>query len=510
MSADLNNDMASAEVQDDLSFEIPNEIEPCDELRRDYLLSVVADYDLGMIEDVPHFTDVKEDSILSLVIGEILEAQRENLCNFALGEDEFKEGDMRLFIHNAIEQTLQESKGLAQQMGNDDSESPQDIFNFMLDKAANLRGPKTGIAPYQQFLELHEQEDLWTYLARSADPEVWSKVILAGQTQNFDVLDSLPSVPLPREDGWYIAIITKRDGSRWYRGYGGQAFRQGGVRKRVAGEHMNYVLNKSQNSLFYRTWRGGVDVADDSIESLDDLPRTCKFVCVGTDRSGLQGNDKTLFGNIAEMFFAVIFRFLQSRSLLHWLPPGFSLPAEPIGCNVALPLWQHDADASKRSFHLLLRSDDPEVREWARSRILPGLAKARALRWVGDVDNTNIALGSREAANKDKATAHLRSCDESQGDSKVVRVKCVACNTETDDTVPQYVVADGRYVARKLICQGSCQPSAAQIKNQRLKSARTKHIPVASSKYASAKSGWLSAGTAHDHIKKYGYVKSPN
>lgn len=509
MSADLNKDMASPEVEDELGVEIPEEIEPSDELRRSYLLSVVADYDLGMIEDVPHYTDVEEDSVLSLVIGEILESQRDNLQLFAPEEDGFKEGDMRLYIHNAIEEALRESEGLAQQMGDDIPESPQDVFNYMLDKAANLRSPTTGIAPYQQFLEQHEHEDLWTLLVQSADAEIWTKVILAGKTQDFDVLDSLPSVPLPKEGGWYIAILKKRDGSRWYRGYGGQAVGKGGVQQRVNGEHQINVLNPNKTSLFMRTWRGDVDFSDGSVQSLDDLSCDCKFVCVGTDQSGLGGKDKSLFANIGEMFFALIFRFLQTRSLQSWLPPGFSLPTEPIGVNVALPLWQNDADASKRSFSLLLRHEDPVVREWARSRILPGLAKARTLRWVGDVDNTNIALAGQEKslakAAKEGKASWWRQPDPSLGDALTVNVKCNICGAETVDTRPTYIIADGRYVVRDIACTGSCKPTDAKMKLQRIKSKRTKHTPVASSPYAGSKRS-INDSSARRQITKNGHV----
>lgn len=509
MSVDLNNGMASPEVEGDLGFEIPDEIEPSADLLRDYLLSVVTDCDLSMIEDVPHFTEVEEDSTLSLVTGQILELQRENLQNFE-PEDGFKDGDLRLHIHNAIKQAREESADIALRQGNDASQDVQDVFNFMLDKAANLRGPKSGKRPYQEFLADMDHEDLWNFLVRSADPEIWTKVILAGETQNFDVLDSLPSVPLPREGGWYIAILKKKlANSRWYRGYAGQAVGFGGVQQRVKKEHEVNVLNSQKTSLFMRFWRGDVDVSDESVQSLDDLPHDCKFVCVGTDRSGLQGDNKSLFVNIAEMFFALIFRFLQTASLQDWLPPGFSLPTEPIGCNVALPLWQCDNDAAKRSFTLLLRSDDPKVREYARSRILPGLAKARALRWVGDVDNTNIALAGQaksqaKAAQKGKQV-YWRQPDQSLGDAPTVKVRCNACSAETVDTSPTYVIPDGRYVVRTMACTGSCKPSEAMMKHQRIRSKRTLHSPVPSSPYSGQKRSIL-ASSVRRQIEKNGRV----
>lgn len=511
MSVDLNNGMASPEVEGDLGFEIPDEIDPNADLLRDYLLSVVADCDLSMIEDVPHFTEVEEDSTLSLVTGQILELQRENLQYFA-PEGGFKDGDLRLHIHDAIKLAREESADIALRRGNDISDDLQDVFNFMLDKAINLVGPKSGKKPYYEFLTKMDHEDLWNFLVRSADPEIWTKVILAGETQNFDVLDSLPSIPLPREGGWYIAILKKkRPNSRWFRGYAGQAVGKHGVQQRVNKEHEVNVLNPKKTSLFIRIWRGDVDVSDDSIQSLDDLPHDCKFVCVGTDRSGLQGDDKSLFANITEMFFALIFRFLQTTSLQEWLPPGFSLPDEPIGCNVALPLWQCDHDAAKRSFTLLLRSDDPEVREYARSRILPGLAKARAVRWVGDVDNTNIALGGQKAslakaAEKGK-DVYWRQPDSSLGDAPTVKVRCLNCNAETVDTSPTYVVADGRYVARKMACTGSCKPSEASIKSQRLRSKRTHHKPAPSSPYFGQKR-FILASTAWKQIEKHGRITS--
>lgn len=204
---------------------------------------------------------------------------------------------------------------------------------------------------------------IFEWMRPSLDPRVWNDIILPGETQNNSILSQVPEENLPREDGWYLIILTRRDGTlAWFRFYIGQAARDdGGVRERCLREHKSNVLPGRKQSLLYFIWRGGVTVK--SGMSLDDLPIKAKIICLGTDKSSLTGADKQQFMNIGEIFLALTFTSLQTNHLRYWLPGNASLPAEPIGLNVALPLWQGHRDEAVRAASKLAKSADPAVRE---------------------------------------------------------------------------------------------------------------------------------------------------
>lgn len=341
---------------------------------------------------------------------------------------------------------------------------PQRVFAVMADKAAAYK-TKKGEDVCGAFITKHGSEKLFQHMKDSIKPELWNHFMEGDKATDLEFLRSLPmEKQFPDRSGWYLGVVEDQDGDEFLALYIGQSVsiisRIGGVKG-----HKNSVLLGQKKMLLYWFWRGDTnDVPpipqNSSLEKkLERLPRKCKFITLGTDKSGLKDADAEHFLNIGEMFLALMFRSLQSETLKKWLPDDCTVSSPATGANIQLPILQGHQSQQNFALEDAVNSENSAVTAYADEALGRNLT-GKKLEKRNQIVMEKTTVGSRE---KGKNQGHYRGPDLSLGDTAEVQVACVSCGTKKIDTQPQYLRETGQYLVRRTTCP-ACAPTDAEKK----------------------------------------------
>lgn len=354
------------------------------------------------------------------------------------------------------------------------------VFHRLIRDAGSYGVREDNSFPCKESLTRHSEEDLYQRLKASTMDIVWAQCVEKRTGLSEEFLSELPdNGSACRETGWYLIVL--QGGSR-HRVYVGQA-------KNIQGRSTRHRRNARDlgcSELLYHTWR--------AIPACE-----AKVYCLGLDKCGFADVDARLFRNIGEMFFALMFESLQRHHLDAWLSRSREVRGGH-GLNVALPLSQ--ATSAGCWIGKLLNSEDPELKAWARAQYADRWAKTSIKMKAFAKANPGVlekSLVDYHAANpgksqeialavhaKMRATGYkalsdaqrknssltdceggvFRSADPAKGDLVIVRVKCVDCGHERDDTTPLYLIASGEYVTRQLSCISCAEKDPAGAKKK--------------------------------------------
>jgi hypothetical protein len=358
---------------------------------------------------------------------------------------------------------------------------PERVFSVMAEKTVAYK-TKKGEDVLGAFITKHGSDKLFEYMKNSIKPDLWTHLIQGDKATDLEFLRSLPAEKqFPQRPGWYLAIVEDRDGNEFLAVYIGQSL---SIIARVGGSkgHKESVLLGKKKSLLYWLWRGDtnhvppIPVSSSLEKKLERLPRKCKFITLGTDKSGLQGKDVDDFLNAGEMFLALMFRSLQPETLGKWLPDDCTVSSPATGANIQLPILQGHQSQENFALADAVGSENSTVAAYADDALGRNLTgKQAARRTHALMEKTTV--GSRS---KGKNQDHFRGPNLALGDTADVEVACVKCGTKKMDTQPQYLKSSGQYLVRNTMCP-TCEPTDGQ-KKKGLKHAAKYFIPVHLSK----------------------------
>lgn len=319
------------------------------------------------------------------------------------------------------------------------------IWDALLAKA---RLHKTGDKEprYQSFIDTQGSEKLFALLEKCTDDFIWKNCVVDGKALDPEFLHSMKQDYRHQRSGWYL-IFMWDDGRQvweWYRVYVGQA--GGGGSSRTILERVNEHRTNSKNTdctqLVYRAWRAFEDTVD---EKKMNKVKAIKLGFAPDQDIFADPGDHSLFVNLGEMYFSLIFRGLQVQDLINWLPDGTVADTSdlaPVGLNVALPLSQGQQLQSKMAFGKLANSPDPQVREYARRTLKKNLQKV--------VDSNFASITGTLRKNAAWANENIFR-DGPAG--QTVQVRCVDCGWVKVDDTPRYLVRTGQYLSRVTGCE---------------------------------------------------------
>lgn len=312
---------------------------------------------------------------------------------------------------------------------------PKKVFAEMADKAAAYK-IKEGKDVLGAFITKHGSKKLFQYMKDSIKPELWNHFIEGDKATDLEFLRSLPAKKqFPDHPGWYLGILKDQDSNEFLALYIGQSVsiigRIGGVKG-----HKNAVLLSHKKMLLYWFWRGNTNSVppipqNASLEKkLERLPRKCKFITLGTDKSGLKKQDAEDFLSIGEMFLALMFQSLQSETLKTWLPDDCIVSSPAHGANIQLPILQVHQSLQNFALGDAIVSKDSNVKAYANNALGRNLT-SKKLEVRNQIVMKKTIVGSRD---KGKNQGHYHEPDLSLGDTTKVKVACITCSTKKIDT----------------------------------------------------------------------------
>lgn len=357
-----------------------------------------------------------------------------------------------------------------------DSDQPyhKRVWDAMTARAAAWQ-TRTKQRPYGDYFGRHQPAVLFQLLKRCADETVWENCVM-GHSIDPESLHSMEEDWRHRRPGWYLIFMwdPELEVQDWYRVYVGQAGggeQEKGTLEQRGNRHIMNFRSPKRTEMLYQVQRRFADEID------EERVMRLKLIKLGfADEVVLPDGDISLFLNLGEMFFALIFRSLQVWDLKKWLPAdvvGNGSDLAATGLNVASPLKQGWPLDAKMAFGRLANHADPDVAAYARKILRRNIQKVYDDKFVNNITSLR-ARGTWDAGGITK-----------DGDKdQVVRVRCtgkaagskVECGWERDDIKPRFVVRTGEYVCRVQPCE-RCPPTPGQVKEKRAMGART-FVPV--------------------------------
>lgn len=320
---------------------------------------------------------------------------------------------------------------------------PREILYHLLDQAANLQRA-SGELPYETFCHQHKHNEVLKWLMQGMGNDRWHQLFQLGKIKDRKFLEHLAAEQVSSLDsltsaGWYILMLSDENDEDFWALYVGQA---DNLRHRK-GDHFKFVFLNTEGSLLYFVWRGNGPVPKNR-----ELPRTAKFIVLGTDVSGLQDREAELFRNIGEMFFALMTQTLQHNLLTQWLPRNTKIQSHYIPLNVALPLHQNSPKDAARAFSQLGRSENPIAIAYHKYRSRHAFDAAKESQ-----RNVGYAFTRKSNRNRGKLFSQLfRNPDPKRSEPSEIRVKCTYCGWKTVDDMPYFHIATDKYVMRTFKC----------------------------------------------------------
>lgn len=284
-------------------------------------------------------------------------------------------------------------------------------------------------------------------------PDNWRHLFELGKIADRDALEQLSTDSFPEQPGWYIIVVTDDEDAAFWALYCGQAE---DLQHRNT-DHKKFVRLSTENSLLYFTWRGSGPLPDNGQPG-----RRATFVLLGTDKSGLEGNDQSLFLNITEMFIALMSQSLQRMDLAGWLPEDVVLRTSHVGLNVALPLHQNHPKDAARSFSFLSKASSSTALAYRKYRTRHAFDQAS--KRMRELDFMPTKVSNRQSGHL--FPIYFRNADPSLGDVLAVPVRCRTCGGRTVDDFPYFLKRTGAYVARRFACD-SCPKKSGGGRGQR-------------------------------------------
>ncbi|KAG8160906.1 hypothetical protein KVR01_009170 [Diaporthe batatas] len=322
---------------------------------------------------------------------------------------------------------------------------------------------------YQSFIDNQGSEKLFALLEKCADDFVWKNCVVDGKAIDPEFLHSMKEDYRHQRSGWYLIFMwdDERQVWEWYRVYVGQAGGGDNSTRTIlvrANEHRRNAKNIDCTQLVYRAWRAFEDEVDEVDEDKMNNAKILKLGFAPDEGVFPESGDDSLFLNIGEMYFSLIFRGLQVHDLIKWLPEGTvadSSELAPVGLNVALPLAQGNGLGSRMAFGKLANSPDPQVREYVRGILRQNLQKV--------VDDNFKSITN--AMRKNAAWANENIFRDGPA-GQTVEVKCGSCDWVKEDDTPRYLVRTGQYLSRPSGC-ANCPLSQADKKAKRSTAKKT-------------------------------------